>query len=168
MWKAISKATARSGKPFLWGGDWNVSPAEVQEILASMNIPGVVVAPKMSTCVTTNGGSVIDFFVTHRKLAPWCQEAQVFKEGYTAPHRPVNMFIKGQQVQGLVAVHKRPPALKELMGHGPFRVFDDKLTAVSHEVTSFLNEFGINGECSNKAQHMTVEVNIRLTALFKS
>ena len=40
MWKSISKATARSGKPFLWGGDWNASPAEVQEILASMNIPG--------------------------------------------------------------------------------------------------------------------------------
>jgi hypothetical protein len=58
--------------------------------------------------------------------------------------------------------------LKEPMGYGPFRVFDDKLTAVSHEVTSFLNEFGIVGGCSNKAQHMTVEANTRLTALFKS
>ena len=54
------------------------------------------------------------------------------------------------------------------MGHGPFRLFDERLTAVSHEVTSFLNDFGISGDGSNKAQHMTVEVNTRLTALFKS
>ena len=125
MWKAVSKATAASGKPFIWGGDWNSCPAEAHEILGSMNIPGKVVAPSRSTCVSPGGGSVIDYFITHRGLEGWCQEATVFKEGYSAPHRPVEMLIKGQQVQGKVSVHKRPPALREPMVHGP----SDTLTA---------------------------------------
>ena len=113
MWKAVSKAAARSGKPFIWGGDWNAPVPEVQEILGSMNIPGSIVAPQRASCVTLTGGSVIDFLVTHKKLANWCREARVYNEGYTAPHRPVEMLVKGQQTQGRVEVHKRPPALRE-------------------------------------------------------
>ncbi len=111
---------------------------------------------------------VIDFFIIHRGLEGWCQEATVFKEGYSAPHRPVEMLIKGQQVQGSVSVHKRPPALMEPMVHGPFRHVDGRLTAASHEVTAFANEFQINFDGPNKTQVMTEEVNTRLTTLFGS
>ncbi len=107
------------------------------------------------------GGSVIDYFISHRKLAAWCQEATVYKEGYSAPHKPVELLIKGQQVIGRVSVHKRPPALKEPMGQGPFRHFDDRLTAASHEVTAFINDFGIDAEGPSKAQVMTDEVDTR-------
>ena len=88
MWKAVSKSAAASGKPFIWGGDWDASNPEVQDILGSMNIPAVIMAPQRATCVTRSGGSVIDFFVVHRKASAWCQEVQVYKEGHSAPHRP--------------------------------------------------------------------------------
>jgi hypothetical protein len=52
LWRSVSKAAARSGKPFVWGGDWNASVPEVREILGSMNIPGTIAAPLRSTCVT--------------------------------------------------------------------------------------------------------------------
>ena len=111
---------------------------------------------------------MIDYFIIHRKLAAWCQEASVYKEGYSAPHKPVELLIKGQQVIGRVSVHKRPPALKAPMGYGPFRHFDDRLTAASHEVPAFSKEFGIDAEGPNKGMVMTDEVDARLTAMFGS
>ncbi len=93
--------------------------------------------------MSPGGGSVIDYFIIHRKLAAWCQEASVYKEGYSAPHKPVELLIKGQQVTGRIEVHKRPPALREPMGHGPFRNFDDRLAAAVHEVTTFMNKVGV-------------------------
>ncbi len=67
MWRALSKSAAASGKPFVWGGDWNTTEDEVTEIIGSMNLPGVSSVPVRSTCVTQGGGSVIDFFVMHKK-----------------------------------------------------------------------------------------------------
>ncbi len=97
LWRSVSRAAARSGKPFIWGGDWNASVPEVQEVIGSLNIPGTLVSPLRSTCVTPCGGSVIDFFVVHDKLRECSSEAEVYKEGYTAPHRPVGLLIKGPQ-----------------------------------------------------------------------
>ena len=61
MWRALSKSAAASGKPFVWGGDWNTTEDEVKEIIGSMNLPGVSSVPLRSTCVTQGGGSVIVF-----------------------------------------------------------------------------------------------------------
>jgi len=85
-----------------------------------LNIPASIMAPDRSTCVTVSGGSIIDYFVVHKKLSGTCQEVQIVKEGYSAPHRPVGMLIKGQQAQGKIEVHKRLPALKAVAIHGPF------------------------------------------------
>jgi exonuclease III len=168
LWRSVSRAAARSGKPFIWGGDWNASVPEVQEVIGSLNIPGTTVAPLRSTCVTPCGGSVIDFFVIHDKLRDWSNEAQVYKEGYTAPHRPVGMLIKGQQERRLIEVHKRPPALREPMGYGPHRVFDDQLAAAAHEATVFMNQQGIMAGEPNTTRAMTPEVDQQLTALFEA
>ncbi len=118
--------------------------------------------------MTQTGGSVIDFFVTHRKLANWCKEAAVYIEGYTAPHRPVDMLIKGQQTQGQVEVHERPPALREPMGYGPFRTFEARLAAAAHQVTGFMAEQGIEGGAANRSRVMTEEVDGRLSGLFEA
>ncbi len=133
-----------------------------------MNIPGSIVAPPRATCVTQTGGSVIDFFIVHDKLREWSNEAQVYKEGYTAPHRPVGMLIKGQQVHGPIEVHKRPPALREPMGFGPHRVFGNRLAAAAHEATVFMNHYGIMAGEPNATRVMTPEVDKQLTALFEA
>ncbi len=64
MWQAISAEAAVSGKPFIWGGDWNANSLEVQEIVSSLNIPAGNRAPDRSTCVTVTGGSIVEFL--------WC------------------------------------------------------------------------------------------------
>ncbi len=118
--------------------------------------------------MTQAGGSVIDFFVNHKKLANLCKVAKVFNEGYTAPHRPVEMLIMGQQALGQVEVHKRPPALREPMGFGPFRIFDGRLAAAFHQVTVFMGEQGIEADAVNRSKVMTDEVDHKLSGLFEA
>ncbi len=125
-------------------------------------------APIRSTCVTQSGGSVIDFFVVHKKLRPWCQKVKVYNEGYTAPHRPVEMRLLGQQPQGRIEVHKRPPALREPMGHGPFRTFDTRSAAAAHQVTTFMNAQGVTADAANTSKVMTDEIDGQLSDLFES
>jgi exonuclease III len=166
LWASVSRSAAKSGKPFIWGGDWNSEVREVQEVLCNMHIPGVTVSPDRASCVTASGGSVIDFFITHKKLSGWCKEAEVYKEGYSSPHRPVGMLIKGQQTVGLIEVHKRPPALKDPMGYGPYKMFDGRCAGIAHEVTKFMNEQGLVPGGANRSRRMTPEVSSRLSALF--
>ena len=78
----------------------------------------------------------------HNKLMPWCQEVAIHKEGHTAPHRPVQMGIKGQQVCGPIDVHKRPPALRQPLPLGPVRVFDGRRGAVGRGTTALRSEVG--------------------------
>ena len=118
--------------------------------------------------MTQSGGSVIDFFVVHHKLRGVSNEAQVYMEGYTAPHRPVSMLIKGQQERSLIEVHKRPPALREPMGFGPHRVFPERLAAAAHEVTAFMNLHGLAAEAPNATRSMNGEVDKQLTGLFEA
>ncbi len=96
------------------------------------------------------------------------QEVQIVKAGYSSPQRPVGMILKGQQAQGKVEVHKRPPALKEVAVHGPFLLHTDLLVRTAHEVTRFFNEYGISFCSENQTQVMTQEVNARLSELFQS
>jgi hypothetical protein len=60
MWGDISRATVRVGKPFLWGGDWNMKHDEANEMLSSLTVPGLIRQLPRATCVTQAGGSVID------------------------------------------------------------------------------------------------------------
>jgi hypothetical protein len=74
------------------------------------------------------------------------------------------MCLRGQQIGGLVEVHKRPPALREPVVIGPFRSDPILLTTAASEVTAFKNLYGLVSEDGNRFRHMTNEVNEKLTS----
>ena len=88
-------------RPFVIGGDFQQSPAELAAAGALEIFGGIeVVAARTSgeggagTCCTRGLWSNIDFFIVSRELAPNIGECELVLDAAFRPHRPVSLTIR--------------------------------------------------------------------------
>eukprot|EP00974_Lingulodinium_polyedra_P088384 8569980-Lingulodinium_polyedra.AAC.1 len=94
VWNAAFDAAVSSGLPFIVGADWNTSPQEVEDMIATTGVGAIVVAPEDElTFVADKGGSRIDFFVISKTLAPLVKSIEVDKDSSIKGHRPVHLRL---------------------------------------------------------------------------
>lgn len=112
------------GRPFIVGGDWQMT---AQELLATgwCDLFGaVVVAPTGSGIPSCRGfggqqGRTIDFFVVAKALRHLVADCSVVEEACTGRHRPVRLELRGQQQRPGVKVLKVPKAFPRERPVGP-------------------------------------------------
>ena len=78
---------------YLWilGGDWNNAPEDLVEW--ARTVGGVVVAAPEATCLASEAGSRIDFFMVSAALAPFVR-VRVCIDGLIKTHRIVELFVR--------------------------------------------------------------------------
>ena len=118
------------GKPFIIGGDWQVSP----DTLNNSGWPHLarlkVMAPLEYTYVSGASCSHIDYFVVSEDIANYAEcccsvvATPVGEEPVIPKHRPVALTIRGSTKTRMVSVITAPPAIPILPAIGP------RLTAV--------------------------------------
>ena len=92
---AAGEAARRFGGPFIVGGDFNMSPEQMEsqrELLGKMGVK--VMAPQGVSCGTTGGGSVIDYFLVDKRIAGAVVKVEVDHAFDASPHRAVVLRIK--------------------------------------------------------------------------
>ena len=71
--QAAVDVAVRHGGPWLIGGDFNMTPEEMQADEAARawlnKLGGTIVAPSSPTCRSSDGGRVIDFFIIDKRVA---------------------------------------------------------------------------------------------------
>ena len=112
------------GRPFIVGGDWQMT---AQELIATgwCDLYGaVVVAPPESGVPSCKGfggqqGRTIDFFVVAKAVVHLVSGCSVVEEASTGRHRPVRLELRGQQQRPWVKVLKVPKAFPKERPVGP-------------------------------------------------
>ena len=72
----IAKAIALIGKPFIVGGDWNVEPHVSADWWKATGCPHVLCRSNKTTCRAAEGGSELDYFIVHPKIAMISSEVE--------------------------------------------------------------------------------------------
>ena len=72
--------------PWVIGGDWNLTPAVLRSTSWLNMVGGMIVAPNEATC----NGSVYDFFVVSKGLAPAVAGVQRLEDAGLVPHWPAS------------------------------------------------------------------------------
>lgn len=86
----LGGALAEYGKPFIVGGDMNMTPQELRSWHGLNPLQATVVAPGQATCRER----VVDFFIMSQVLLPRIVGIDVLEEVETAPHRPVRLTMR--------------------------------------------------------------------------
>ena len=107
------------GLPTLAGGDWNATPAEVQESFAKQIGGRVHYDPSGPTCVTTTKESTYDFYVTTNKLAQAMGTIEICHEIPLATHKAVKLGFLHGVTQRRVLVEQRIPKVSGATPIGP-------------------------------------------------
>ncbi len=105
------EAVATSGCPWIIGGDWNATPAELVAATSGLldRAGAVVRAPSQPTCYPAAGRArTLDYFVVDARIAGAVSEAVLVEEVIGSPHRAVKVTITGREVGGLIQMVQRP------------------------------------------------------------
>ena len=89
------QAVITHGGPWVIGGDFNMTPAElsgVHHLIRRMR--GTVVAPNTPTCSTSSTGRVIDFFLVDERILGVVQGVFTDLDATSSPHSPVILALK--------------------------------------------------------------------------
>jgi len=105
------------GKPFILGGDWQMSPEEMVGSGFPLLLKAQVIAPSQKTYKSGDTSSLIDFFMVSDVLANYAEatcEALVpnnEEERVIPKHSPVKMVLKGTNKSRSVLVASAPPPI---------------------------------------------------------
>ncbi len=77
--------------PWIASGDWNLSPAVLASSKWLQMTRGIIFAPTLPTC----HGSVYDYFIVSRGLAPSVAGVQRIEDGGTNPHFFARLLVRG-------------------------------------------------------------------------
>jgi len=104
----------------LWvvGGDFNMTPAELQGRPVRDELDGTFVAPDRGTCWTTGGWKLYDYFIVHPKLRYHVKGVQVDTNAPTAPHLPVVLSLCASVPNLVQRVPVMPKPLPQDLPHG--------------------------------------------------
>ncbi len=112
---AITEALGRLHGPWVLGGDWNVTPAELTASGWLNVVDGIIVATNLPTC----NGSTYDFFVVARCLWPAVVEVQRLENGGTNPHWPSRLILRGDARRAMIRQLVRPKRVDPTLPFGP-------------------------------------------------
>ena len=108
LWETLAAFLAEVGKPFVLGGDFNLSPAEVATLVGESSLPAVVCPAGGPTCFAITPAE-LDFFVVHRRLAAAAgPRVAVRYDLPVAPHRAVELQLAAEAAEAQVPVFDRP------------------------------------------------------------
>eukprot|EP00959_Pyramimonas_sp_CCMP1952_P314744 6588611-Pyramimonas_sp.AAC.1 len=99
-------AMAGQQHPFIVGGDWDMSAAEVEASSFTTHAQVSLLVPKSITCRTATANSVIDFFALSSGAMRLVKAANVDMKWAINPHRPViaELITMGEQLMYLTYI----------------------------------------------------------------
>ena len=114
-----SMAFALSGLtgPWILGGGWNCTPAELEATGWVEKVGGVVHAPKAATC----NGKVYDFFVVAATVSHNVQGTYAIGDAGLTPHSPARLLFRGIPRKVMVRQLKIHASMPALLPHGPLK-----------------------------------------------
>ena len=111
----VAALTQSLGTPWVVAGDWNVSPAQLQQANWLGVIKGVVFATELPTC----NDNTYDFFVVCQSMAHAVVGVQRLDDAGLQPHFPCRLLLRGDARRHAVRKLTRPPKVPAVLPHGP-------------------------------------------------
>ena len=107
--------------PWIIGGDWNCTPADLEATGWLKKVGGVVHAPQAATC----NGKVYDFFVVDATISHNVQGTYVVGDAGLTPHSPARLVFRGGKRRVMVRQLKTQASLPAVLPHGPVQQQSD-------------------------------------------
>ena len=101
--------------PWVVGGDWNVTPQQLQAASWDQIVKGTIKHPAQATC----NGKVYDFFVVSKSIEASVVAVSRLENGGFSPHSAVRMFLSGAARHKAVRRLIKPVAVKADLPPGP-------------------------------------------------
>ena len=77
--------------PWIVGGDWNCTPADLTKTGWLDKVGGVIHAPSSPTC----NGKIYDFFVVAKSISDQVQSTHLIADAGFTPHSPARLIFRG-------------------------------------------------------------------------
>eukprot|EP00959_Pyramimonas_sp_CCMP1952_P306743 6419533-Pyramimonas_sp.AAC.1 len=86
----ISEAMRYYAAPFVFAGDWNTTPQDLEALGFLQVMPAAIVAPSQGTCRSAVSGTyrVIDYWLTTPGFVRACGKPRVLDRWTARPHYP--------------------------------------------------------------------------------
>ncbi len=117
LWRAVAMQLRLAGLPFVVGGDWQVTPHEMQLTRVPELIGAVIVATKEPT--NTHTMRTIDYFLVSKSIAPLVKSVEVVSGARFSPHALVVLCLQGKRSLGLARRVAQPKLLDVNVPVGP-------------------------------------------------
>lgn len=101
--------------PWAVGGDWNITPWQLQQSGWLELVGGVVIAPTGPTC----NESVYEYFVVSESLMYAVNSNAVVRDAGLEPHSPVRLFLRHRPRLQMVRQLVKPNSLPAKLPFGP-------------------------------------------------
>ena len=109
----VGERLACLNRPFVIGGDWNMTADELETTGWVQRVGGAIVKPQAALPTSCASGRTIDFFVISQSLLYMVMDCYVVQEAKTTPHRPVRVVF---------ASRMQAPLMRVVAGPKPFPV----------------------------------------------
>jgi hypothetical protein len=117
----LGRTLVTLGRPFVIGGDFQMTPGELQGTGWVQRLGAALVAPPSDGPPSCSSGRTIDFFVAAGDLAPLVEDCYVVEAAETMPHRPTRMAIRASGSLPPILVLKSPMPFPIAPPFGPRR-----------------------------------------------
>ena len=101
--------------PWIVGGDWNCTPAELKATGWLKRVNGVAVAPSAPTC----NDSAYDYFVVHQSILHLVHSVHRVADAELWPHSPARLILKGRSRKVMVRQIEAPFPCPANLPYGP-------------------------------------------------
>ena len=122
--------------PWIVGGDWNCTPADLTSTGWLQLTGGVIFAPGSPTC----NGKVYDFFVVAQQFAHNVRGCRTVCDAGLHPHSPARLLLNDRAVTAWVRQPKPVEPLPAILPYGPLTLRSTNATLVHDEQS--LDEYG--------------------------
>ena len=117
----VAEAVNTARLPFIIGGDWQCTPAELRASKWLDMIAGNMVASTEATCVTDRSAREIDYFIVSAGLDSVCTKPEALQDTDIATHMPVRSSILGNPRALTIRSFDMPKHFPRRAPYGPVR-----------------------------------------------
>ena len=109
------KAISHLRGPWVFAGDWNITPQMLVRSGWLKAVGGTVVAPVNPTC----HNAIYDFFVVSDGLVPAVEGVMRIEDAGLSPHWPSRLLLRADGRRPKVRQLRKPPRISARLPHGP-------------------------------------------------
>ena len=143
--------------PWIVGGDWNVTPQQLQSASWDSIVKGSIKQPAGPTC----NGKVYDYFVVSKSIEASVVAVTSLENGGFSPHSAVRLFLSGAARHKAVRRLVKPKMIKAELPAGPLPRCEndfDPETPLAEGFTSWYTRaratlLSLTGESATNQQH---------------